>query len=189
MDSHSGVDRLTIRQETIDDLEAYGSVPMTLLVERIFRVETTAAGFELHEELVETPWVKDYEAFDEDRPVNLAKKYDFSVRAILAAYEGDLRVGGAIVAPGEPDWFGADAAVLVDIRVDPEHRRRGIGQALFAAGVAWARERGLRALFIETQHVNVPGCRFYAAQGAVLDQVIPGAYPKLPDEIELIWKL
>ena len=119
-----------IVEEGIADLDAYETVPMTLLVERIYRVETTATGFELHEEPVATPWIKDYEAFEDDRPTNLAKRYDFSRRGIFAAYAGETRVGGAIVAPGEQDWFGVGSAVLVDIRVAPTHRRLGVGDAL-----------------------------------------------------------
>jgi hypothetical protein len=60
---------------------------------------------------------------------------------------------------------------------------------LIAAVVAWARARRLNELFIETQNVNVPGCRFYAAQGARLHAVIPRAYPRLPDEIKMTWRL
>jgi GNAT superfamily N-acetyltransferase len=178
-----------IVEEGIADLDAYETVPMTLLVERVYRVEATATGYDLHEEPVATPWLKDYETFEEDRPVSLARRYDFRRRGIFAAYLGETRVGGAIVAPGEHDWFGVGGAVLVDIRVAPAHQRLGVGSALIAAVVAWARARRLNELFIETQNVNVPGCRFYAAQGARLHAVIPRAYPRLPDEIKMTWRL
>lgn len=181
---------LRIVQETAAELERYQRIPMMVEVESVYNiVETADGGFELHEEPVATPRVKDYEAFEEDRPINLAKKYDFSVRGIFGAYDGETRVGGAIVAPGEEGWFGRSSAVLVDIRVHPSHRRHGVGQAILAAVVAWAKRRGLSQLMIETQNVNVPGCRFYASQGAQLHAVIPEAYPQLPGEIKLIWQL
>jgi GNAT superfamily N-acetyltransferase len=180
---------LRIVQETVADLEAYESVPMTLLVRSIYRVEPRVEGWDLIEEPVSAPWVKDYEQFDEDRPTNLAKQYDFSSRGIFAAYSDDLRVGGAIVAPGEDGWYGPESAVLVDIRVDPRDQRLGTGRALVDAVVTWSRQRGLRELVIETQNVNVPGCRFYAAIGAVLSNVEENAYPQLPDELRLTWRL
>ena len=180
---------LRVVQETEADLAAYETVPMTLLVRSSYRVAALSEGWELVEEPVKTPWMKDYEQFEEDRPTNLAKQYDFSNRGIFAAYDGESRIGGAIVAPGEKDWYGVDSAVLVDIRVHPESRRLGAGRALVAAVVDWARNRRLRDLAIETQNVNVPACRFYAAMGAVLSNVEYGAYSKLPDEIRLTWRL
>ena len=59
---------------------------MTLLVERIYRIETTAGGFELREEAVETPWVKDYDLFGS--PVDLAKKYDVAAPVLLCSRLG-----------------------------------------------------------------------------------------------------
>jgi GNAT superfamily N-acetyltransferase len=180
---------LRIIEETVADLEAYETVPMTLLVRSIYRVLPGATGWDLVEEPVETPWLKDYEQFDEDRPTNLAKQYDFSLRGIFAAYEDGVRIGGAIVAPGEAGWYGRENAVLVDIRVDASRRRAGVGRALIASVVDWARLRGLENLMIETQNVNVPGCRFYQAMGAVLSNAERGAYQNLPDEVRLTWRL
>jgi GNAT superfamily N-acetyltransferase len=180
---------LRIVQETIADLESYGSVPMTLLVESIYRVETTSDGFQLHEEAVATPWVKDYEALDEDRPVNLAKGFDLNRWGIFVAYLDGRHVGGAIVAPPPDAWFTEKGAALVDIRVDPSARRKGVGTALVRACAGWAGERDLAELSIETQNVNVAACRFYESQGAVLAEVHRGAYPAYPEEVRLIWKL
>src|SRR5690606_35603167 len=80
---------LRIVEETAMDLEAYETVPMTLRVRSIYRIVPKSEGYELIEEAVATPWVKDYQQFDEDRPTNLAKQYDFSNRGIFAAYDGE----------------------------------------------------------------------------------------------------
>ena len=108
---------------------------------------------------------------------------------IFAAYQGEERIGGAIVAPPGDAWFTRDGAGLVDIRVVPAAHRQGVGRALLEAVVAWATERNLPELVIENQNVNVPSCRFYAAQGAVLTDAHFGAYPGFPDEVRLIWKI
>ena len=81
-----------------------------------------------------------------------------------------------------------DVALLWDIRVAPAVRNRGIGAALLAAGEGWARARGALALEVETQNTNVPACRFYARHGFTLRAVRRGAYPELPDEVQLIWR-
>jgi len=42
-------------------------------------------------------------------------------------------------------------------------------------------------LKVESQNINVPACRFYDAQGCELRAVQHGAYPDLPDEVQLLW--
>jgi hypothetical protein len=42
---------------------------------------------------------------------------------------------------------------------------------------------------VETQNINVPACRFYAAQGCELRGIHPNTYPELPHEVQLLWYL
>ena len=109
----------------------------------------------------------------------------------FSAFTEEHCVGHAAVAtdaPSLPMFEGRnDVALLWDIRVVPSARRCGIGSALFDAAIAWAQSRGCRQLEVETQNVNVAACRFYAQQGCVLRAAHPGAYPDLPDEIQLLW--
>ncbi len=51
----------------------------------------------------------------------------------------------------------------------------------------WAAVRGYRQLKIETQNINVPACRFYAARGCTLGSIDRHAYPGLPNEVRLCW--
>jgi len=112
---------------------------------------------------------------------------------VLSAYDGDQRVGGAVLAyktDGVTKLEGRDdVAALWDLRVAPRYRRQGVGTKLFRAASAWSRERGCRWFKIETQNINVPACRFYAAQGCALGEVNLHAYRELPGEIELVWYL
>src|SRR3546814_16938107 len=80
-------------------------------------------------------------------------------------------------------------AVLWDLRVGRSSRRPGAGSALFDAAAAWARERGCRALEIETQHGNVSACRFYQRMGCSLAALDRFAYAELPHETQMIWHL
>ena len=86
-----------------------------------------------------------------------------------------------------------DLGVLWDIRVKDEFRRQGAGAALFRAAADWCRAERLTQLKIETQNVNVPACRFYAAQGCELRGIIHHSYasgpPQWADEVQLHWWL
>jgi GNAT superfamily N-acetyltransferase len=101
------------------------------------------------------------------------------------------RVGGAAVALGTSNVEllegRKDLAVLWDLRVAGEARRHGVGTALVRAASAWALGRGCTDLKVETQNVNVPACRFYAAQGFELRAINRLAYRTLPDEVQLLW--
>lgn len=60
----------------------------------------------------------------------------------LAAYVGDEVVGNITAAPGT--FEGESVWLVASIYVDPEHRRRGVGQALWEAAAAEAERRGSR---------------------------------------------
>ena len=120
-----------------------------------------------------------------------AERFDLSNWGFFSALRGAQCVGRAAVARDtsalEMLKGLSDAALLWDIRVAPFARRRGVGSALFDAVVKWARSRGCLQLEVETQNTNVAACRFYAQEGCVLRTIQRGAYPALPDEVQLIW--
>jgi len=140
---------------------------------------------------VASPYLKDYDSTDEDGPSEWAEQWDLSHWGLLSAFPRGQRVGGVVLAfdtEGLDLLVGRkDLALLWDIRVRTDSRRKGLGQALFLAACQWARTRGCRWLKAETQNVNVPACQFYARQGCVLGSVDRFAYPLLPDEAQLMW--
>jgi len=75
------------------------------------------------------------------------------------------------------------------LRVQPEMRSQGVGRELLSAVKEWAKAQGCNEVIVETQNINVPACRFYAMQGFELFSIDPLAYPELPDEIQLLWRL
>ena len=57
-------------------------------------------------------------------------------------------------------WSGITA-----VEVAPDHRRRGLGQAVMAALHAWAAARGDRAAYLQVGRSNTAGRALYASLG------------------------
>ena len=132
---------------------------------------------------------KDYDAVE--NPARWAETWDLSNWGLLAAYIDQVRVGGGLIAfdtPGFEMLERPDMAVLWDLRVDPQYRRKGVATALFAAAERWAGERSCTLLRVETQDANPAACRLYERCGCTLVRSTPDAYPALPHETQLIWE-
>ncbi len=190
---------LTIVEEppTAATFEAYAKVPMAFEVDSRFRVEPfdpATGGFNLVLAPVTPTYIKDYGEEEGEQPVDWTKRWDTSNWAVFAAFDDGRRVGGAVVTFDTKDmWFlegREDIAGLWDIRVAPDLRGTGVGKALFSAAAAWSKERNCRLLKIETQDINVPACRFYAAMDCELGAVNRFAYqPPYAQEVQFVWFL
>ncbi len=184
--------RLVIRREPSNDPEAYGSVSCRFVYDTVLSVRWDNHGLEvvlIREAAVDPPVVKDY---DEAEPVTRSRRFgDISHWRIFAAFLGERRLGGAVVAFDTPNIRlledRAELGLLWDLRVDADNRRSGIGTALVREAVAFAKASGLRRLKVETQNVNVAAYRFYARQGFRLEAIHPGAYADYPEEIQMLW--
>ena len=172
-------------------LAEYANIPIAFEVRSVFSATGDAVGSLLRtERAVEHPYVKDYDSISE-RPPEWPIRFDTSRWALFLATVNDQRVGGATVAyrTADLDMLEGrdDLAVLWDIRVLPSFRRQGVGRRLFDVAEAWALAQGCCELKVETQNVNVPACRFYAAQGCELRVVREDAYPDCPGEAQVLW--
>ena len=187
---------IEVVQQSTELLTSYGDVPISFTVDSRYRVHAVGGGlggWSLIEEPVRPPYVKDYDAEKVERPASWLRRWDISNWALFAALDDGARVGGAVVAWDTPGVYilegRPDLAVLWDIRIRPDYRRRGIGSRLFRRAAEWARAKGCRQLKIETQNINVAACKFYAGQGCYLGAVHPGIYEILPEEVQLLWYL
>lgn len=192
---------IRIARESSSILEDYSTIPISFQVNTVLCIEPLEKGlkgFRFSEERVETPYVKDYDEDEEDTPLSWPHKWDVSNWGFFPAYEDGKLVGGAAVAYRTQGIFmlegRSDICALWDIRVAPEHRRKGVGTELFDAVKRFAVERQCRFLKIETQNINVPACRFYLKQGCELGAVNRYAYASYPsyphpEETQFVWYL
>jgi GNAT superfamily N-acetyltransferase len=185
------MNRSGVIEEPVSALAEYGGISIAFEVSEMFDVIAEADGCaRLDVRRVPAPYVKDYDAID-GGPMRWAERFDLSNWGFFSALRDAQCVGRAAVARDtsalEMLEGLSDVALLWDIRVAPFARRRGVGSALFDAVVTWARSRGCLQLKVETQNTNVAACRFYAREGCALRTVQWGAYPALPDEVQLIW--
>ena len=105
--------------------------------------------------------------------------------AFLAYIEG--QVAGELILHRHWNKF----AWIEDIGVDRKFRRMGIGRALIARGLQWAKDKKLPGIMLETQDNNVGACLFYESCGFVLMGFDSSLYKASAynDEIALFWYL
>ena len=188
-----------IQEIGIKVLAQYQQIPIAFEVKSVFRIHLInggLGGIKLREEKVMPSYIKDYDAYEDGGPAEWPKRFDIRNWGIFLALDKTRLLGGAVVAfntPGVHMLSGrTDLAVLWNLRVHPDFRRRGIGTKLFNRAASWSRKRGCVQLKIETQNVNVPACRFYAKQGCQLGEINRYAYaahPKVRHEVMLVWYL
>jgi len=186
--------KVAIRQEPLSALSDYASVPIAFSTTTVLEVKWIAnglGGVRMVEASLDQPLTKD---FDQDEPVAHWRRLgDISHWGIFAAFIGEQRVGGAVVAHNSPAVHMLegrdDLAVLWDIRVHPDVRRSGVGTRLLDQAIRFARASGCSFLKVESQNTNPAACRFYATSGLHLGGLRPGVYPAYPDEVQLLWYL
>ncbi|MFC1572495.1 GNAT family N-acetyltransferase [Candidatus Eisenbacteria bacterium] len=185
---------VNIVEQSVADLVDYFSVPISFEVRTILDVRAVDegwGGFVLTEQQIETPYVKDYDAVQDEPSLEWSQRWDISNWGVLSVFVSSSRVGGCVMAFDTPGIHKLedrkDVIALWDLRVHPDHRRKGIGAQLFQSAEEWARKRGCRLLRVETQNINVPACRFYRRQGCVLGAIDRYAYAEFPEEVELEW--
>ena len=194
LDSESRAEvTIETRTEPTTALHEHACISIAFEVRTVLDVELEnggLGGFRLIERFVTEPWLKDYDD-GEDGPTRWAKRFDISNWGLVSAWNGATRIGGAVIAFDTPGLNmlegGRDLAVVWDIRIAPQWRRKGVGSMLFRAAEDWARARGCCRVDVETQNINVGACRLYTRMGCELRRLDRLAYADLPEEAQLIW--
>ena len=131
--------------------------------------------------------VEPYEKILNVDPENYTTFIDNPQKVIFFADVDGKPVGQIKMVP----WWNKFAYVE-ELSVDTEFRGKGLGRALLARAIDWAKRQGFPGVTLETQDNNVPACMLYEKSGFVLTGFDLYAYRNFPesrDEIALYWYL
>jgi ribosomal protein S18 acetylase RimI-like enzyme len=138
-----------------DDEVGIAAIDTSFTTDQIYRLGRDALSFHLMPERSDPPLHKSYGS--------LLPHLDHFRRMghVVVAEESDSLVG--IVAADLSTW---NRRVQIEqIHVIPDARGRGIGRALLASVVDFARAVRARCVWVETQNVNYPAAQFYLRFG------------------------
>ena len=176
--------------------EMYDSISMNVDVRseyRIKRIDNGLGGM-IFEEVPVTPYIKDLSVYE--RATEYEKEFDITYWSFYMAFDDEKPVGAVTVAARTDKLYMLagrdDACGLWDIRVADGYKHQGIGQKLLDLAIKDAKADGYRQMIIECQNNNVPACKFYHKQGALLSKIDMYAYYDEPDcrnEVQFLWYL
>lgn len=185
---------IKIQQEKLEFLDQYMKIPISFEVNSVYTIipdTTEFFAFELQERKINKPYIKNFDENISETPLSWGEKWDISNWGLFSAREGETLVGVSAIAWNTNSCNmlkgRTDICVLWDIRVHPDHRRKGIGSKLFETAVKFGKERACKFLKIEAQNNNVSACRFYKKMGCHIGAFDMYAYEKYPEETMLIW--
>lgn len=92
--------------------------------------------------------------------LNAAQQRSLEHARLLIAQDDDFMVVGFLLL-----WLLGDEAEVVDIGVDPGHRRRGVGAALLEQALQMAAQSGSRRTFLEVRAGNHAARALYEQAG------------------------
>ncbi|MCL2364679.1 MAG: GNAT family N-acetyltransferase [Defluviitaleaceae bacterium] len=102
--------------------------------------------------LLDAPYEKNYPASE----LNCEDFINNPHQIIYFYYDENECVGQIEITK---NWNGY--ALIQNIAVAKNSRKKGVGAQLMNAAIEWAKASGLSGLTLETQDINVSACRFY----------------------------
>jgi len=157
---------LAIRPLALADLPRLAELDGEFESDRFLAVTKTGDGLNVAWHLVERPLVPPFRStdygFSDSDCAEMGARFGRGDGLWLAAQDQTGRLVAVLDMEREA-WH--NAARLWNIAIDRAYRRQGLGRELMQRAIAWAREQGLRAIWLETQTNNLPACRFYHTLG------------------------
>jgi ribosomal protein S18 acetylase RimI-like enzyme len=156
---------MQIRAGQLDDLDRLIDLDGTIESAEYLHLERGGEGLGVSWRLEERPLREkriDANAVDDDRRFTLKQVLAGVEEGTVLVAEHDDQLVALAVARQDPQ---RQTLNLVDLRVDYDLRRQGLGSALLYQIITGAREAGLRAVMATTLTNNVPAARFLAKAG------------------------
>jgi len=176
--------------------EAYDNIPMLVNVKSHYLLDKIKNGLGgiILKEIPVNEYIKDLGKYE--IACEYEKHFDISNWVFYMAFDDKKPIAAITMASLTSNVIMLDGrddlCVLWDIRVMNGYKHQGIGQKLFDLAIEWARKQGFKQMKIECQNNNVPACKFYQKQGAVLSKIDEYAYyndEEIRNEVQFIWYL
>ncbi|RXV60668.1 GNAT family N-acetyltransferase [Fusibacter sp. A1] len=186
--------KLEYKKVSLDYLMEYSLVPIHIAVTDYYHIEDTKklSLDEMELRPVEKPYLKYFDT-REDNPFALSDKFDLANWQLIACFDGDRIIGGALLAmdtQGVNMLKGrSDLAVIWDLRVDSNYRGMGIGKRLVDICAAEAKMKKCTEINIECQNTNVRGCNFYNKVAKLYSIKFDAYDDEYAAEAQLIWHI
>jgi streptothricin acetyltransferase len=180
-----------IRRLRPADLPRLKQIDATFSTDTILAVEKSVAGLEvawrLTERTLAEPLHKTEGYIVDDQDVAEVRGRLLEGDGLYLVAEEGRRLVGLLDMERER-W--RDTAIIWNLLVDKEYRRRGLGREFIQRAIAWGRSHHLRAIVLETQTDNLPACRFYQAMGLQLGGIDDHYYTNhdiARNEVSIFW--
>ena len=175
---------------TSEDLSRFIDLDATVESTHYLHVERAGEGLGISWRIEERPLRPkriDPNALDEPRQFALRQVVGQIEEGLaLVAEHQDLPVGMLLA---QVDHESRTLSVL-DVRIDYDHRRQGLGSAMVYRAIQEARDRGLRAVSARSRTDNVPAARFLLKAGfdvAGLDTHLASNHDLVKEAVTLFW--
>ncbi len=168
---------VTVRPASDADLAMLAVIDVTVATGRILSLERSGTAPELTFGLRWRAAAPGEESYDDLTAEGFRKALAKTDLFLLADVDGERAGYLMVVLP-----HYTDAGEITDLAVHRALRRRGVGRCLVEAATAWARERNLRALWVEPRADNASAIEFYLSLGFRISGFNDRMYSNQDDE-------
>jgi GNAT superfamily N-acetyltransferase len=181
---------MQIRPAQPPDLDALIDIDGTIESPQYLHVDRVGEGLSQNWRLEERnarEKLLDTNPIDEDRHFTLKQILTGVEDGIILVAEHSAQLVALAIAQPEP---AGQSLRLLDLRVDYDHRRQGLGSALLYQVITRARETQMRAVVARTLTNNVPAAQFLLKAGfdlAGLDTHFRSNHDLVKEAVSLFW--
>ena len=181
---------MEIRPARPEDLRDVSEIDGTVESSEYLHLERTAEGLSVTWKLTERPLREkrvDRNRLGEDAEFVLKQVASGADEGLALVAEHEGRMVAMLLAQPRPQYR---TLRVIDLRVDFDYRREGLGSAMLFQAINHAREMELRAVTAETRTDNVPAARLLSKCGfelAGVDTQRHSNHDLVKEAASLIW--
>jgi len=184
---------VSIRPLRADDLPRLPEIDTRFVSDAVLRVDKSVQGLRVVWNLYEVALAQAFERpngyyFTNDDLALTRRRMEEGHSLQLVAETANHVVG--FIDVEHQAWN--HTSMIWNILIDHDYRRQGLGRCFVERAAEWARQRGCRALTLETQNNNISACRFYWRMGFRLTGIRDDFYHNddlARGEVAIFWSL